>query len=159
MPDIDNDRTFISRASNFFLRRVHPWWQDIVCSWDPALRRHAPELLLAGIFLGLRDIAEGLTQGGTYFRITPFRVVANSEAVRILDIETQGRVREVSIWLDSAIGLPDPVIRISTGASGTAGNGVRISPGGPNELGKVPPDVKLFVASDVTLNGYVIERG
>lgn len=149
----------MGRATEFFLRRVHPWWREIVCSWSPELRKYANELLLAGIFLSLRDIAEGLKQGNTYFRITPFFVQANSEAVLILDIEAQGRTREVSVWLDSAVGLPDPTIRISTGASGTSGNGVRVAPGGPNELGKVPADVKLFVASDVSLNGYVIERG
>lgn len=158
MADINDNATFIARAQNFLVNRVHPWWRDIVCKWPTDLRKFSSELLLAGIFLSLRDLAEGLQQGGTYFRITPFTVEANSEAVLVLDIETQGRVREVSIWMDSAVGLPDPTIRLSTGGGGTGGNGVRMTPGVPNELGKVPPNTKLYVASDITINGYVIER-
>lgn len=159
MADIDENRTFLARSQNFLMNRVIPWWRDIICQWPVDVRRYSSELLLAGVYLGVRDLVEALQQGGTYFRITPFRVEANDEAVLVLDIETQGRVREVSIWMDSAVGLPDPTIRLSTGASGTAGNGVRVLPGGPNELGKVPPNTKLFLASDVTINGYVIERG
>jgi len=159
MADFDDDRSFISRAQNFLLKRTVPWWREVVCAWPADVRKHATELLLAGIFLGIRDLSEGLQQGGAYFRITPFRVMANDEAVLVLDVEAMGRVREVSLWLDSAVGLPDPSIRLSTSGSGTTGNGVRVIPGGPNELGKVPPNTKLYVASDVTLNGYVIERG
>jgi hypothetical protein len=123
------------------------------------LRKHSVELLLAGIFLQLDRLNENSGQGVTYFKLTPFQLVANEAPIQILDVEVQGRVREVSIWMDSAIGFPDPTIRLSTDASGTFGNGVRLSPGGPNVLGKVPPNTRLFASSDVTLNGYVIEQG
>jgi len=159
MADINEDRTFLARSQNFLMNRVIPWWREVVCAWPEGVRKHASELLLASIFLSLRDLTEAVQQGGTYFRITPFSVQALDEAVMVLDIETQGRVREVSIWMDSAIGMPDPTIRLSTGGGGTAGNGVRMTPGVANELGKVPPNTKLYVASDVTINGYVIERG
>lgn len=158
MADFDNDQTFLARSQRFLQNRVIPWYRDIVCAWPADLRKFSTELLLAGIFLGLRDLTEATQQGGTYFRIVPFTVTANDEAVLVLDIETQGRVREVSIWMDSAVGMPDPTIRLSTGGGGANGNGVRVTPGVPNELGKVPPNVKLFIASDVTINGYVIER-
>lgn len=158
MADTDNDQTFLARSQRFLVGRVIPWWREIVCTWPPEVRKYANELLLAGIFLGIRDLTEATQQGGTYFRITPFTATANDEAVLVLDIETQGRVREVSIWMDSAVGMPDPVIRLSTGGGGTQGNGVRVTAGVPNELGKVPPNVKLYIASDVTINGYVIER-
>lgn len=149
----------ITRARDFMEQRVHPWWQGVVCAWSPELRKRGAELLLAGIFLQLQKLREALQQGGTYFRITPFSLVANAQAIRILDIEVQGRVREVSIWMDSAIGLPDPVIRISTDASGSAGNGVRMAAGSANELGKVPANTTLYASADVNLNGYIIERG
>lgn len=149
----------IDRAREFFEGLTIPWWRRIVCAWPKELRQFAHELLLAGIYLQLDRLNEALQQGGTYFRITPFTLTAGEAAAQILDIEVQGRVREVSIWMDSAVGGPDPTIRLSTDASGTLGNGVRITPGGPNELGKVPANTRLFASSDTTINGYVIERG
>lgn len=149
----------IDRARMYFEGTVYPWWQNIVCKWPLELRKFAPELLLAGVYLQLDRLTEALSQGGNYFRITPFQLLANDAAVQVLDIEVQGRVREVSIWMDSAVGSPDPTIRISTDGSGAVGNGVRMTPGGPNELGKVPPETRLYMSSDVTINGYIIERG
>jgi hypothetical protein len=149
----------IDRARTFFEEQVHPWWKSIACRWSPELRKHAVELLLAGIYLQLDQLNTALSQGGRYFRITPFSLVANELPVQVLDVEVQGVVRDVAICLDSAVGLPDPVIRLSTDASGTVGNGVRMEPGRINELGKVPPNTRLFISSDVTINGYVIERG
>lgn len=136
------------------LRRALELLQQVGCG-----KPSATELLLAANVLSTQDLLHAVEQGGTYFRISQFTSTANGEAVQILDIETQGRVREVSIWLDSAVGGPDPVIRLSEKASGSVGNGVRMAPGGPNELGKVPPNTTLFLSSDVTINGYVIERG
>lgn len=149
----------IERAKEFFESTAVPWWRRIVCAWPEQLRPFAGELLLAGVYLQLDRLNEALAQGGTYFRITPFQLVANLPAIEILNIEVQGRVRDVSIWMDSAVGGPDPTIRLSTDGSGTFGNGVRLTPGGPNELGKVPPNTRLFASCDVTLNGYIIERG
>lgn len=139
---------FLEEARNFASKH---------CAHLPQAQRM--ELLLTGIYLTEQKLLEALQQGGNYFRIEPFSVVALDEAVQVLDIETNGRVREVSIWMDSAVGMPDPTIRVSTGASGTGGNGIRVSPGGPTELGKVPPNTRLYISSDVSINGYVIERG
>jgi len=158
MASIDSP-TFLNRAQEFFEGRVYPWYQRVICAWPANVRVHASEALLAALLLSNRELVESVQQGGNYFNITPFTVVANGEAIRVLDIETQGRVRDVSIWFDSAAGAPDPTLRLSTNGSGTAGNGIRLAPGGPNELGKVPPQTMLYIASDVDLNGYVIERG
>lgn len=149
----------IDRARMFFEEQVHPWWRAIVCRWEPALRKFAPELLLAGIYLQLDRLNDSVSQGGQYFRISPFTFTAGGAPVQVLDVETQGLVRDIAICLDSAVGMPDPTIRLSTDASGTAGNGVRMQPGAINELGKVPPNTRLYVSSDVTINGYIIERG
>ncbi len=154
-----SNNSILERAKSFFEGTVHPWWKNILCKWQPELRKYSSELLLAGIFLSQRDLIEALQQGGNYFRITPFHLRAGAEATKVVDIETNGYVREVSIWMDSAVGLPDPTIRLSTGASGTVGNGVRVTPGGPNELGKVPPNTRLFLSADIDINGYIIERG
>jgi hypothetical protein len=153
------DFRVVTHARAFLEEHVHPWWQSITCRWGPELRTHAVELLLAGIYLQLDRLNTVLSRGGRYFRITPFSLVANGPPVQVLDIEVQGAVRDIAICLDSAVGLPDPVIRLSTDASGTAGDGVRMEPGRINELGKVPPNTRLFISSDVNINGYVIERG
>jgi hypothetical protein len=149
---------FTSRAKEFFEGRVLPWWRNIVCAWPPELRKHTTELLLGAILLSLRELTEAVNQGGNYFNITPFQLIANAPSTKVLGVEVQGRVRDVTIWLDSALGGPPVTMRIGTSDSG-AGNGVRCTPGVANELGKVPPQTQLFASSDVTINGYIIERG
>lgn len=107
----------INRAREFFERTVHPWWQRIVCSWPVELRKHSIELLLAGIFLQLDRLNENSGQGVTYFKLTPFQLVANEAPTQILDVEVQGRVREVSIWMDSACSTPSGIEANATACS------------------------------------------
>lgn len=151
-----NSDALLSRAKDFFTRNVAGWFNDVLCKVIPR-REDQSVALLSGIYLQLQALNEGLQAGGTYFRITPFSVAANSEAVRVLDKDSQGRIREVTVCLDSSLGGPDPVIRLATSGGSSNGNGVRLTPGVFNPLGKVPPDTSLFVASDTNVNGFVIE--
>lgn len=150
---------FLTRAKLFFEERANPWWEHIVCKWSEARRRFVPELLLSAILLQLQQLNESQQQG-TYWRATPFTLIAGDEALRVLDIETQGRVREVDIWMDALpLGAPFPTIRLSTSASGSsAGGGIQMQTGTGNVMGKVPPDTKLYLSSDTTISGYIIER-
>lgn len=148
--------TVVKRAAEFFSGTVSQWYQEVLCKLVPD-RQHQSNALLAGIFLQLQALNEGLQAGGTYFRIAPFRVEANGEAVLVLDNDSQGRIREVSLALDSAVGGPDPTIRFATSGGSPNGNGVRLTPGIINPIGRVPPNEKLFVSSDTTINGFIIE--
>lgn len=148
---------FLQRAQSFLMDRAYPWWRNIICKLEEGAQRNAVALLLSGILLKLTELNETSAQGGVYWRCTPFKLTANDEPVRILDIETQGRVREVSVWMDSAILGPPPTIRLSAGASG-GGGGILIGPGAPNELGKVPANTTLYMSSDTDISGYIIER-
>jgi hypothetical protein len=148
---------FLSRTKEFLEGKAYPWWRDIICKWEEQAKTNAASLLLGGILLKLSELTETMGQGGLYWRITPFTSVGGQQAIKVIDIEVQGRMRDCSIWVDANIGGPMPTIRLSTGGSG-GGGGVSIVPGGPNELGKVPANTKLFISSDVTVNGYIIER-
>lgn len=148
----------LARAKDFFETRVHPWWRDVVCQWDEENRKLAVPLLLAGIFLSMRELLERIGQGGNYFRISPYKLTANAAPIRVLEKEPNGLSRRVFVWVDSAIGLPDPRIRIGTAKSNVNAGGVLLTPGVANEIGKMPPNNELWMSSDVTLNIYLVEE-
>lgn len=150
-----NDGNTLRRARDFLETRVIPWWQEVVCKLAPA---QAISLLLTAIYLQLREMGEQQQFGGTYLRITPYALVANGAAVKVLEKESQGRLRKVSIWVDAATGGPLPTLRISTGATSAAGGGLRVLPGSPNELGEVPFATELWASSTAAVTLYVIER-
>ena len=143
----------LERAQQFFAESVPKFYNEVICKM-PGLR---VESLLTGIYLQLQQLNEGLQSGGTYFRISPFRCEAGGEAVMVVDNDSQGRIREISLAFDSGVGGMDPTIRLSVGGSGLS-SGVRLKSGEVNPLGRVPPNTKLFVSSDIAINGYVIEQ-
>ena len=112
--------------------------------------------LLSAIFLTLNDIKNASNFGLTKFEINP--VALDTIPVKILVVDTQGRVRKVSVWIDSASGGPAPTIRIGKAATSSNGGGIRVIAGQVNELGEVPPDVELWGASSTAINAYIIER-
>lgn len=147
----------LSRAKDT-LEHVTGWWQKIVCSWPKDLQDRASTILLAGIFLSLRELIERIGQGGNYFRITPFVLVANGPAVRVVEKDVNGLSRRIFAWVDSAVGLPDPRIRIGTAKSSVNAGGVQLTAGVANEVGKVPPNTELWMTSDVGLTIYIVEE-
>lgn len=148
----------LSRAKEFFETQVHPWWRDIVCKWDDTQQKFAIPLLLSGIFLSLRELVEKLGQGTQYFRITPFALVANASPARVLQKEPNGLARRVFVWVDSAVGMPDPRVRIGTAKSSVNAGGVLLTPGIANEVGRMPPNTELWMSTDVSLTVYVVEE-
>ena len=107
-----------------------------------ALRGCGPEantILLAGIFLSMREIATSANFGNTRFDVRPVNL--NTTAIKILDRdEVTRKVRKVSLWIDSASGGPTPTIRVGKGSTSPNGGGVRVNAGQVNELGEVPAD-------------------
>ncbi len=154
----DIDTSLIGKSREFLSREIFPFWNEEICKWDEGKRASIIPLMLTGIFLSLRELLRTMQQGGLYWRITPFQISAAGDSVRILDIESQGRVRDVAVWVDSGLGGPNPQLRISTGASGFR-SGISITPGTVNELGKVPSGTQLYAASDFDITVYVLERG
>lgn len=142
----------IGKANRFLAEKVLPWAASLACRGDAAT------MLLAGIFVSMRDIVEALSFGNTYYRITPVPLTAGADPVLICDTQPQGRVRKLSLWVDASSGGPLPTIRISTGASGTSSGGIRIPAGQVSELGEIPASVRLYAASSSTIPMYVIER-
>lgn len=149
--------TFLSRASQS-LKTAYEWYVQL-CRTLPEAQPFLTNILLAANFLTLRELVEGMSKTGKLFDIRPYALAANAEAVRVVDIEKQGRPREIAIWVDSAVGLPDPTIRVGTDAGSANAGGLRVKPGDVNELGIVPADTTLWVSSDIAITLYVIERG
>lgn len=125
-----------------------------------ALRSCGPEattILLSGIFLTLREIAEASSFGNVRFDLRP--VSLNTVPIRILERdETTRRVRKVSLWVDSASGGPTPTIRVGKGTTSVNGGGIRVNAGQVNEIGEVPADVELWAAASTPINAYIIEH-
>ena len=133
--------TILQRATDFIETRVIPWWSELACRLPNGQGQFAVPFLLAAIFLQLREMTEGQKFGSNSFRIDPFTLGA--EPVRILEADPASRMRKVQIWVDAATGGPLPTIRVSTGASGTGGGGIRILPGQMNDLDVVPANITL----------------
>lgn len=149
--------TFFKRALES-LRSAYDWYAQL-CRDFPQLKGFEVPVLLAANFLALRELVEGMAKSGKLFDIRPYPLAANGEAVRVVDVDRSGRPREVAIWVDSAVGLPDPTIRIGTDAGSANAGGIRVRPGDVNELGVVPPDSTLWMSSDIPITIYVLERG
>ncbi len=151
--------TFLERARDAIVNEAYPWYQKF-CSWlPPEAQKTIIPILLAANFLALRKLVESIGRSGGLYDIRPYQLTANASAKLIVDVDKQGRPREVAVWVDSAVGLPDPTIRVGVDGGATTGAGIRVKPGDVNELGQVPPDTRLYVASDVDITLYVIERG
>ena len=148
----------IERAKDFFENQVFPFWRQVVCKWPEDLRGMVVPLMLGGIFMKLNELVERLGQGSTYFRITPFVLVAGDSAIKVVQKETQGLTRRVFVWVDSAIGAPDPVIRIGTSRASSSAGGVALIPGQSNEIGKIPYDTELWMSSAQNITVYIVEE-
>jgi len=113
-------------------------------------------ILLAGLYFTLREAVTLLGAGGNTLRITGY-VLKAGRPVKVVERDTMGRARTVSFWVDSAVGMPDPSIRLGTASGSSLASGVRLTPGVANPFGKVPPQSELWVASDVDINIFVVE--
>ena len=150
--------SYLSRATSFLVSEAYPWYEKLCRELPVGAREFLTQLLLAANFLALRQLVEGLAKG-TLFDIRPYRLTAGGAATLAVDIDKQGRTRDNAVWVDSAVGMPDPTIRVGTDARSAAAGGVRVMPGDVNELGQVPADTRLYIASDVTITVYILERG
>lgn len=146
----------LMRAATYLTDSVLPRWQSIVCKFPPDFTpTHTIALLLAGIFFTLREAVESMGIGGNLFSITPYKLV-EERPVKVLERELTGRARKVSIWVDSAVGLPDPMIRLGTSSATMTASGVRLTPGVANPIGVIPANTELYVASDVALLVFIV---
>ena len=153
------NREQLSKSLETFKGEVIKFADSIICQVvDPAKRPNIPTYLLAGIYMVLSEMANSLQFGNNYYDIRPV-VLAAGVPQQICDVQTQGRVRKISIFTDAATGGPLPTIRISKSGTGSGSGGVRIVAGAISELGEVPANVKLWVTSSAAINLYVIERG
>lgn len=150
-------RAFLTRAADALVEAYE--WYVSLCKRYPEMQPFIGNVLLSANFLALRSLLEDGAKTGKVFDIRPYVLRADGAAVRVVDVEKQSRPREIAIWVDSAVGLPDPTIRVGTDAGATSGGGIRVKPGDVNELGVVPPNTTLWASSDVDLTIYVIERG
>ena len=149
----------VSRGGEYLRQSVVGWTDEFVCKVLQARQANAPVYLLSGIYLKVCELVNAMGFGNNFYRITPVSLTAGGEPEPICDVQSQGRVRKISIWVDIATGGPLPIIRISTGASGSSSGGLRIAPGTVSELGEVPANTRLYVASSQDVTMYVIERG
>ena len=130
------------------------WVDDWICALTAAHLPNAEVYLLGGIYEKL-DALAAAQPTGLGLTITPYTL--GTDGIRILEKDTLDRVRDVSIWVESATGGPLPVLRIGlSGASSTAG--VRVIPGQVNDIGIIPADTELFAASSVAITIYVISH-
>ena len=137
------------------LDRFHQWIRAIVCKLQPAEQAIYDRAILAGIYARLSEIAKASTFGQNAFEIRPY--TANATPQKIVERDTMGRVRKITIWTDAASGGPTPTIRISTSGAGTASGGVRINAGQANTIGEIPPNTELWIASTASMPVYVVE--
>lgn len=136
------------------LRATAVWVDDFICNLAADNVANTEAYLLAAMVERL-DYLTKATPSGQNLTITPYTLSGSSQL--ILDKDTLERVRNVAIWVDSAVDGPAPTIRIGT-SNASSGAGVRINPGQVNELGNVPADTTLYAASDVSITLYLIAR-
>ena len=135
----------LTEGREFMLGKVKPWLEGFVCDIAPPAL--VMPMLLSGIYLKLVELV-AQQQGAGFFDIKPVNLATAGTAEQILDVDSNGRIRDVSLWVDSSVGGPAPTIRISKDASGSGGGGIRVNPGEVSELGRIPANVKLFASSD-----------
>lgn len=147
--------SFLKRALEALVQAYE--WYGALCrrlGVDPSMLTN---ILLTANFLSLRQLVEAGKSGET-FDIEGYKLEHDQPATLIADVAKNGRAREIAVWVDSAVGAPDPTIRISTDAARAVAGGIRVKPGDVNELGAVPPNTRLYAASDIDITLYVIER-
>lgn len=149
-----SDGKLLTRARDFFDNKVVPWWTETVCRLPKEIQPFIIPFLLSAIYLQLREMADGMQFGANSLRIQP--VTLGPVPVKLVDRDIDGKARKVQLWVDSASGGPFPLIRISTGATGTAGGGISVIPGQMNDLDMVPANVTLWGAADSAINAYVV---
>lgn len=145
-----------SRMLEFF-RDAADQYKELMCSVPKGITPgDVTNILLSGIFFTLREGLQQLGFGGNTLVITPFQLEPN-KPVKVLERDKLGRARNVTVWVDSGVGLPDPLIRLSTKSGSALATGVRLTPGIANPFGKVPNSTELWMASDVAIRIYVVE--
>lgn len=145
-----------SRMLEFF-REAASQYRDLMCAIPEGVKPgDITNILLSGIYFTLREGLQQLGFGGNTLVITPHQLKTN-KPIKVLERDKQGRARNVVIWVDSAVGLPDPLIRLSTSSGSAVATGVRLTPGIANHFGKVPSSDELWMSSDVDLRVYVVE--
>lgn len=144
------------------LDRAETYLQDTVAFTDKAVcslqkRDYGNTFLLGAIFLTLRQLLESARQlGMVYTRITPIQL--GTTPTRIIEKETDGRLRKVGIGIDSAVGGPTPTIRFGNSSVSASTGGIRLNAGVITELGEVAPDTELWAAASTPIAAYTIER-
>lgn len=136
----------------YITNKVAPFANDIFCRY----KDQSATVLLAGVLMSLQELLKTATFGANQFSIESFTLTSDPQ--KILERDINGRVRKISVWVDSASGGPTPTIRVGTGATSANGGGVRVSAGQVNEIGEVAPNVELWAAANTSINAYVITR-
>lgn len=145
-----------SRMKDFF-KLAAEQYHALMCSvGDKVSPAVVTNILLAGLFFTVREAVSLLGGGGNTLRITGFALKAD-RPVRVVDRDKLGRARNVVLWVDSAVGLPDPSIRLGTASGSAVASGVRLTPGVANPFGKVPSTSELWMTSSVDITVFVVE--
>jgi hypothetical protein len=143
----------LERGIDFLINRVYPKWREL-CAAIPK-GADINTFLLAGIYFQLNGQSE--QRGGNFFNITPYSLKAN-QPIRVLEKGESDRPRFIRVWVDSAVGLGDPVLRIGTTKGSPTASGVSLSPGVANEVGWIPASTELWMVTDVPLRVYISEE-
>lgn len=148
----------ISRAKDFMMREGYLAWKA-VCEELPKDMSLGllSTMLLGQVVITLRQMLENATRGGENFVINSFSLKAGRPQ-KVVERTNVGRARLVSVWVDSAVGAPDPVFRLGTTQGATSAGGLALTPGVKNEIGVIPASLDLFIASTVDINIYVTEE-
>lgn len=133
--------------------------KQILCKIIPPNEmNNAIAYLLTAILLKLTDLTAAQTVGTHYFRLTPYAL--GTTAVKILDVDFTHKTRKVVLWFDAVkAGNPYPTLRVGPDVNNANTGGVQVAPGTFADFGLVPSDKKLYAASSIPFNMYVIEHG
>lgn len=147
-------KELLDRAKTF-LQSTIEFTDESVCSLQKS--NYGSVFLLGGILISLRQLVEAAQPlGMVYTRITPIQL--GTTPTRIIEKETDGRLRKVGIGIDSAVGGPTPTIRFGNSSVSAGNGGIRLNAGVITELGEVAPDTELWAASSTAIAAYTIER-
>lgn len=146
----------IEAAKRFMSKSVLPFVRAASCEFGPEVQNNFLAFLTGATFLKLVELTEGGEIGNRYTRISPYAL--GTSAVKILDREENGWAREITIWVDSAVGGPNPTVRVGDSSVTTTGGGFRVPTGGGTELGKIAATKQLYAIATSAINAYIIER-